>query len=48
MWLLLYDIKPSKEDPVLLLDGYYTPTQNTDIINMAHANVVSIVCLGPQ
>jgi hypothetical protein len=47
MWLLLY-IKPSKEDPVLLLDGHYTHTQNTDIINMAHANVVSNVCLGPQ
>jgi hypothetical protein len=42
-------VKPSKEDPVVLVvDGHYSHTRNIDVINLAHKNGVSIVCLPPH
>lgn len=42
-------VKPSKEDPVLLiLDGHYSHTRNLDVIDLAKRNFVSIVCIPPH
>ncbi|GBL91787.1 hypothetical protein AVEN_71420-1 [Araneus ventricosus] len=39
-------VKPTKEDPVvLILDGYTTHTRNIDVIDLARKNSVSLVCL---
>lgn len=41
--------RPTKEDPVLLvLDGHYTHTRNCELIEIARANHVSIICLPPH
>lgn len=41
--------KPSAESPVLLfLDGHATHKRNIDIINLARANHVTILCLPPH
>jgi hypothetical protein len=43
------NVKPSADDPVLLvLDGHYSLTRNVEIIEMARANVVAIVCIPPH
>jgi hypothetical protein len=42
-------VKPSPADPVVLvLDGHYSHTRNIDVIDLARANGVSIVCLPAQ
>jgi hypothetical protein len=43
------NVKSSPDDPVLLvLDGHYSHTRNVEIIEMARANGVAIVCLPPH
>jgi hypothetical protein len=43
------NVKPSSDDPVLLvLDGHYSHTRNVEIIEIARANGVAIVCLPPH
>jgi hypothetical protein len=42
-------VKASPADPVVLvLNGHYSHTRNIDVIDLARANGVSIVCLPPQ
>jgi len=42
-------VKPTPEDPVLLiLDGHHSHTRNMDLLDLARANSVSILCLPPH
>jgi len=40
--------KPTKEDPVILLDGQYSHTRNLEVISLAQENHVDIICLPPH
>lgn len=41
--------KPTIDDPLLLiLDGHYSHTRNMEIIELARANYITIVCLPPH
>jgi hypothetical protein len=42
-------VKPSCADPVVLvLDGHYSHTRNSDVIDTVRANGFSILCLSPH
>ena len=46
---VLSHTSPSKENPVLLiLDGHKTHTLNLEVINLARANHVTLLCLPPH
>lgn len=41
--------KPTEEDPVILiLDGHYSHTKNLEVVNVARAHHVVIICLPPH
>jgi hypothetical protein len=45
----IHTVHPTAEDPVLLIfDGHFTHTRNIELINMARANHVTLVCLPPH
>ncbi|KAJ4429765.1 hypothetical protein ANN_21969, partial [Periplaneta americana] len=45
----LSNVKPTKDDPVILvLDGHYSHTRNVELLELARANGVHIVCLPPH
>ena len=44
----LYHTNPSKENPVLILDGHKTHTLNVEVINLARASHVTLFCLPPH
>ncbi|KAJ4449570.1 hypothetical protein ANN_00972 [Periplaneta americana] len=45
----LSNVKPTKDDPVILvLDGHYFHTRNVELLELARANGVHIVCLSPH
>lgn len=42
-------VKPTEDDlAVLVLDGHYSHTKNTHVIDMARNNHVSLICLPPH
>ncbi|XP_063220279.1 uncharacterized protein LOC134529776 [Bacillus rossius redtenbacheri] len=50
-WLYLFieRTKPTEQSPVLLvLDGHYSHVRNIEVIDLARANFVTIVCLPPH
>ncbi|KAJ4452263.1 hypothetical protein ANN_03781 [Periplaneta americana] len=46
---LFLNVKPTKDDPIILvLDGHYSHTRNVELLELARANGVHIVCLPPH